>query len=271
MVAAVDPDPRVDGKGIARLRAAGMAVEVGCLEAQACRLNGGFFRRMRQRRPFVALKLATSADGRIATASGDSQWITGAEARAEGHRLRLRHDAIMIGSGTALADDPMLDLQAARARAPLARPGGPGPPAAAAGRRAGWRGARRISRCGCSRPWWTAGRAAHCEPRASRCSRSTSRIPTAELHHILATLAEQGITRVLVEGGATLATAFLRAGLVDRLYQFAAPMLIGADGYPATHSLAVERLADARRWRRVDARMLGSDRLDVLEPIAQAE
>ena len=94
---------------------------------------------------------------------------------------------------------------------------------------------------------------------------------TAELHHILAALAEQGITRVLVEGGATLATAFLRAGLVDRLYQFAAPMLIGADGYPAIHSLAVERLADARRWRRVDARILGSDRLDVLEPIAQAE
>jgi diaminohydroxyphosphoribosylaminopyrimidine deaminase/5-amino-6-(5-phosphoribosylamino)uracil reductase len=99
---------------------------------------------------------------------------------------------------------------------------------------------------------------------------TTGQDSTTALLHVLETLAEQGITRVLVEGGATLATAFLRAGMVDLLYQFAAPMLIGADGYPATHSLAVTRLANIPRWRRVDGRLLEADRLDVLEPVPRA-
>jgi diaminohydroxyphosphoribosylaminopyrimidine deaminase/5-amino-6-(5-phosphoribosylamino)uracil reductase len=90
-----------------------------------------------------------------------------------------------------------------------------------------------------------------------------------QLSEMLAALAEQGMTRVLVEGGATIATAFLRAGLVDRLYLFDAPLLIGADGQPATHSLAVRRLGDARRWRRVEERLLDSDRLAVLEPVPE--
>ena len=218
----------------------------------------------------MALKLATSADGRIATASGDSQWITGAEARAEGHRLRLRHDAIMIGSGTVLADDPMLTcrLPGLEHRSPVR---------VVLDRRLRLPAESRLARSAADQPLWLftsladVGMVRELRTRGVTLFSLPPQNSAAELHHILATLAEQGITRVLVEGGATLGTAFLRAGLVDRLYQFAAPMLIGADGHPATHSLAVERLADARRWRRVDARMLGPDRLDVLEPMAQAE
>lgn len=267
VVAAVDPDPRVDGKGIARLRAAGVAVEVGCQEARACRLNAGFFARMLKRRPLVALKLATSADGRIATATGDSQWITGAAARAEGHRLRLRHDAILVGSGTALADDPMLTcrLPGLDERSPVR---------VVLDRRLRLGPDSRLAQSAGSQPLWLFTRedgsaAAAMLDRGATLFPVIAGAPVDQLHELLALLAEQGITRLLVEGGAAIATAFLSAGLVDRLYLFDAPLLIGADGQPATHSLAVRRLSDARRWRRVEERLLEGDRLAVLEPLSE--
>jgi diaminohydroxyphosphoribosylaminopyrimidine deaminase / 5-amino-6-(5-phosphoribosylamino)uracil reductase len=268
VIAAVDPDPRVDGKGIARLRAAGVAVEVGCLEAEACRLNAGFFARMRQRRPLVALKLATSADGKIATATGDSRWITGAAARAEGHRVRLRHDAILVGSGTALADDPMLTcrLPGLENRSPVR---------VVLDRRLRLDPDGRLARSAGSRPLWLftretgASAALAVQARGAVLFPVVDGEPEAQLRDMLAILADQGITRVLVEGGAAIATAFLRSGLVDRLHLFDAPLLIGADGQPATHSLAVRRLGDVRRWRRVEERLLGDDRLAVLEPLPE--
>src|SRR5688572_22118674 len=108
-VAAIeDPDPRVSGRGLATLRDAGIAVETGVLADRARDLNAGFLTRVTKGRPLVALKLATSLDGRIATRAGESRWITGEEARAYGHRLRATHDAIAVGSGTVLADDPEL-------------------------------------------------------------------------------------------------------------------------------------------------------------------
>jgi diaminohydroxyphosphoribosylaminopyrimidine deaminase / 5-amino-6-(5-phosphoribosylamino)uracil reductase len=272
VVAAVDPDPRVDGKGIARLRAAGVAVEVGCLEAEARRLNAGFFLRVHRQRPLVALKLATSADSRIATATGESQWITGPAARAEGHRLRLRHDAILVGSGTALADDPLLTC-----RLPGLEPRSP--VRVVVDRRLRLDPGSRLARDAPDPPVWlftgsTALPKAAVALRAAGvtlfplavAAAAAAEEPGAALREVLATLAGQGITRVLVEGGATLATGFLREGLVDRLYLFEAPLLIGADGRPAVHSLAVRRLVEARRWRRVEERLLGPDRLGVLEP-----
>jgi len=103
-----DPDPRVKGQGHARLKAAGIAVEVGEGAAQAAEINAGFLLRVREGRPLFHLKLASSLDGRIATASGESKWITGEAARADGQRLRATHDAILIGAATAVADDPEL-------------------------------------------------------------------------------------------------------------------------------------------------------------------
>lgn len=268
VVAVVDPDPRVDGKGIARLRAAGMTVDVGCLEEEARRQNAGFFLRMCRRRPFVALKLATSADGRIATVTGESQWITGPAARAEGHRLRLRHDAILVGSGTALADDPMLTCRL---------PGleGRSPVRVVVDRRLRLGAESRLARSAGSLPVWLFTTATEAPAATALGSAGVTLLPLAErepgavLHEVLAALADQGITRVLVEGGATLVTAFLREGLVDRLYQFEAPLLIGADGLPAVHSLAVRGLIEARRWQRVEERLLGADRLNVLEPLPE--
>ncbi|HEX5079092.1 MAG TPA: bifunctional diaminohydroxyphosphoribosylaminopyrimidine deaminase/5-amino-6-(5-phosphoribosylamino)uracil reductase RibD, partial [Geminicoccaceae bacterium] len=108
VAATLDPDPRVDGRGIEQLRQAGVEVALGVGRAAAEALNAGFILRVRAGRPLVTLKLATSLDGRIATRRGDSRWITGEPARARAHLLRARHDAIMIGSGTALADDPSL-------------------------------------------------------------------------------------------------------------------------------------------------------------------
>jgi diaminohydroxyphosphoribosylaminopyrimidine deaminase/5-amino-6-(5-phosphoribosylamino)uracil reductase len=270
VIAAVDPDPRVNGRGIARLRAAGMVVEVGCLEAEAHALNAGFFVRCCRGRPLVALKLATSADGKIATATGDSQWITGPAARAEGHRLRLRHDAILIGSGTALADDPALTCRL---------PGleGRSPVRVVVDRRLRLGPGSRLARSAGAVPVWLFTQR-HETPAAAALTAAGVRLfPLARaesgdgLREVLAALAGQGITRVLVEGGAGIATAFLREALVDRLHLFDAPLLIGADGHPAIHALAIRRLGEARRWRRVEERLLGPDRLAVLEPIAHDE
>ena len=265
VVAAVDPDPRVDGKGIERLRAAGIQVALGCLGEAACRLNAGFFLRMRERRPLVALKLATSADGRIATAGGDSKWITGAAARAEGHRLRLRHDAILVGSGTALADDPLLTcrLPGLEARSPVR---------VVLDRRLRLAPDGRLARSAARQPLWLFTAEPE-QPSAQALRRLGAELhpvvdqpSAAQLRAVLAVLAGQGITRLLVEGGAAVATAFLRAGLVDRLHLFDAPLLLGADGRPATLSLGVERLEAAPRWRRVKERLLEDNRFAVLEP-----
>ncbi|MGD9509381.1 MAG: bifunctional diaminohydroxyphosphoribosylaminopyrimidine deaminase/5-amino-6-(5-phosphoribosylamino)uracil reductase RibD [Geminicoccaceae bacterium] len=265
VVAAVDPDPRVNGKGIAILREGGVEVAVGCLEAEACRLNSGFFARMCRRRPFVALKLATSADGRIATASGESMWITGEAARAEGHRLRLRYDAILIGSGTALSDDPLLTcrLPGLEERSPVR---------VVLDRRLRLPPAGRLARSSGIQPVWlfTVDPAAAAAERLAAAGVTLHALPDVEeadqLADMLASLAEQGITRLLIEGGAMVATAFLRASLVDRIHLFTAPLLLGGDGVPALGPLGVRALADARRWHPVAARPVGQDRLLVLEP-----
>ena len=124
-----DPDPRVSGSGIARLREAGIAVETGLGAAEAAEINAGFLTRQRLGRPLVTLKLATSLDGKIATATGESQWITGPSARAYAHKLRAEHDAIMVGTGTVLADDPQLTCRLPGLSQLLSRAGRARPPA----------------------------------------------------------------------------------------------------------------------------------------------
>jgi diaminohydroxyphosphoribosylaminopyrimidine deaminase/5-amino-6-(5-phosphoribosylamino)uracil reductase len=266
VVATGDPDPRVSGRGIALLRSAGIAVETGLCEAEARALNAGFLRRVTRGLPLVTLKLATTLDGRIATAAGESRWITGEAARREVHRLRATHDAVLVGSGTVLADDPDLSCRIpgmaraatlrvvadARLRTPLAAR-----LVASARLAATWlltasgHDPARLS------PYIAAGVTVLGVPRAPGGGLSPS--------GMLAALAHRGVTRVLAEGGGALSAALLKAGLVSRLVWFHAPGLMGADGMPAIGPLALARLAEMPRWRRVAARPVGDDVLTEFE------
>ncbi|RIA44449.1 diaminohydroxyphosphoribosylaminopyrimidine deaminase [Hephaestia caeni] len=230
-IARGDPDPRTHGAGIARLEAAGIAVAQDMLAAEARTAMAGFLTRQALGRPQVTLKLATSLDGCIALASGESRWITGAEARAHAHLERARHEAILVGRGTWQADTPTLDVRLAglEDRAP-----------------------RRLL-------------LSRRHPHGSAEGNGWHKIRSP---HDIATLA--GVDHVLVEGGAGAASAFLAADLVDRLLLYRAPILIGG-GLPALGDIGLGALAEAHgRWQQTDARQLGSDRLEVYERAREA-
>jgi diaminohydroxyphosphoribosylaminopyrimidine deaminase / 5-amino-6-(5-phosphoribosylamino)uracil reductase len=259
-----DPDPRVAGEGVRRLRAAGLNVDTGLCEAEAAEINAGFFCRLRNRRPLVTLKLATSLDGRIATGSGESQWITGPPARERAHALRAAHDAIMVGTGTVLADDPQLTcrLPGLAHRSPVRvvvdrhlRI----PPTT-----------RLISDARAVPVWVLTLPSADPERRQAFLRAGVTVIDidpspdgNGSLAAALAALGERGITRLLVEGGGHLAAAFARAGLIDRLVWVHAPMLIGGDGIPAIAEVGLEVLSKAPSFTRLSTEMVGDDVLTV--------
>ena len=247
---------------IARLEAAGIAVETGLGEAEARFDNAGFFARVETGRPLVALKTATTLDGRIAAQGGESRWITGPAARAAAHRLRAGHDAVMVGARTALLDNPRLDcrLDGLQDRSPLriVADGSLGlPPThhlAADGR---------PCRVLC-REDADAGRAKALEDAGVR----LIRVPAGEdgrmdLAAGLRRLGEAGLTRLLVEGGGMLAAALLKAGLVDRIHWFRAPAVMGGDGAPAVAALGAESPGDAPRFRLHARREAGGDTWEV--------
>ncbi len=230
-----DPDPRVSGRGFARLRQAGIEVEVGPLAEAAARLNLRFLVAATARRPQVTLKWAMSLDGRIATAGGESQWISSPRGRRWGLALREEHDATLVGSGTVLADDPRLDRR-------LGLAAGPGLrvvldrrlrladwAAAAAARRAprrlfGAPGPLLIyTAAGAAAAKAAAGAFAHAEIVA---------LPAVEPAPVLADLYERGVRGVLVEGGGEVLGSFVASGLFDRVAVDCAPMLIGGRGAP---------------------------------------
>ncbi len=250
-----DPDPRVDGKGADQLRASGAEVVAGVLEAEARELNQGFIRRIRQNRPIVTLKTATSLDGKIALHDGTSRWITGEIARAVGHALRAQHDAVLIGSGTVSVDDPLLTvrLPGLPIRAPVR--------IAVGGRRPVPAGAR-LLKSSASGPVWLLA------PRASRTKlpNGVRRVPIAVRkgrrpapQAILHALADSGITRLLIEGGGEIAASFIKHGLVDRIVWFRAASAIGAEGIASVAKLGVTKMAQAVRWQCVDMRPVGED------------
>jgi diaminohydroxyphosphoribosylaminopyrimidine deaminase/5-amino-6-(5-phosphoribosylamino)uracil reductase len=260
-----DPDPRVDGRGFARLRNAGIEVLEGLLEAEAQAGNAGFSRRIREGRPFVTLKLATTLDGRIATATGESKWITGPEARREAHAMRARHDAILVGSGTVVSDDPDLTCRLPGA-APLkslrvvADARLRSPPSA------------RVFATAGDHPTLLATVPGHHPATLAPYLATGTEVATLARGHeglrmaaLLGALAQRGVTRLLAEGGAGIAAALLREGLVDRLAWFHAPAVMGGDGLPAAYPLPVEVLSAMPRFRRVASRPLGPDWLTELE------
>jgi diaminohydroxyphosphoribosylaminopyrimidine deaminase/5-amino-6-(5-phosphoribosylamino)uracil reductase len=264
VVALEDPDPRVAGAGVRQLHAAGLEVETGLCEAEAAEINAGFFCRLRTRRPLVTLKLATSLDGRIATGSGESQWITGPPARERAHALRAAHDAIMVGTGTVLADDPQLTcrLPGLAHRSPVR---------VVVDRHLRIPPTTRLISDARAVPVWVLTlpsadperRQAFLRAGATVIDIDPSPDGNGSLAAALAALGERGITRLLVEGGGHLAAAFARAGLIDRLVWVHAPMLIGGDGIPAIAEVGLEVLSKAPSFARLSTETVGDDVLTV--------
>lgn len=255
-----DPDPRTKGGGAGALIKANVAVEDGVLAAEAAEINAGFFLRVREGRPLVTFKTATSLDGRIAAAGGRSQWITGEAARAAAHALRASHDAIMIGASTLAADDPLLTVRL---------PGLPvRPPVriAVAGRAMVAAGRRLFASLDAG-PVWLVHAEGTSPPRDLPAGVETVTVAAGALGRpdpraMLSELGRRGLTRVLVEGGARLAGALMKAGLVDRIAWFRAPLALGGDGVPALEPLGIADPDAAARWRRLDMRTLGMDTLE---------
>jgi diaminohydroxyphosphoribosylaminopyrimidine deaminase/5-amino-6-(5-phosphoribosylamino)uracil reductase len=253
-----DPHPEMRGRGLRRLRRAGIAVESGVLEAACREQHRGFLSVVERGRPFVALKLAASLDGRIATRAGESRWITGASARAGVHRLRAGVDAILVGAETALADDP--ELTARRGGRVMHRP-----VRVVADSRLRVPPTAKLYRGEVPRTHVLCSRAAPAARRRAIAARGAVLVDVPrrgrglDLARGLALLAEHGITELLVEGGGVLAAALLRDSLVDEVHWFVGPKLIGSEGRPALGALGVGALADAPRLCDVRVRRLGDD------------
>ena len=265
VVALRDPDPRVDGEGLSQLRAAGIEVTEGVLRDEAAKVTAGFIKRVSEGMPLVTLKLASTLDGRIATRTGESRWITGPAARRAVHAMRARHDAVLVGSGTLLADDPDLTCRLeGAAKVPTVR--------VVADSRLRTPVSAKLFHS--AAPAWIVTRPGHdhgsLEALRSRGAEIVE-VPASEdgagldPAAMLRALAVRGLTRVMVEGGATLAAGLLRAGLVDRLSWFHAPAVMGGDGRPAADALPLDVLAAMPRFRRVAAISLGPDLLSEFE------
>lgn len=250
-----DPNPLVDGKGNARLRRAGVEVVAGPLQAECDALNAPWFRFIASGRPFVTLKVAATLDGRIATAAGDSRWVSGGEARAWVHRLRDRVDAVLVGRGTAVADDPRLTtrLPGGGGRDPLRVVLDTGLTLPATLRLFRQRSAARTL------VLHAASGARRLGPRVDlqRIARGPGGL---DLRAALAALAARGVVHLLVEGGGAVAASFLAAGLVDRLALVLSPRVLGGGlGWGGESGPA--RMAEALRLRDLTVERLGDDLL----------
>jgi len=255
VIAAEDPFPQVDGRGIGKLRAAGIAVDTGLMREAARELNVGFFSRIERGRPFVRVKLAMSLDGRTALANGESKWITGEAARADVQRWRARSSAILSGSGTVRADDPRLTVR-------LLQDEEFTPPLRVILDRQLRTPAGSQVLDGSMPTLLLHGAAASCaDQRFARVERVAlaTHGDTLDLRAVLALLAGRGCNEVHVEAGPTLCGALFAAGLVDELLLYIAPLLLGDRARPLLH---LPTLSDmARRWQLqvIDQRMLGQD------------
>ncbi|MFD0858742.1 bifunctional diaminohydroxyphosphoribosylaminopyrimidine deaminase/5-amino-6-(5-phosphoribosylamino)uracil reductase RibD [Roseovarius aquimarinus] len=260
VIACTDPDPRVSGRGIASLERAGIAVETGVMEREAARDLAGFLSRITQGRPEILLKLATSFDGRIATAGGESRWITGPEARRAVHAMRARHDAVMIGGGTARADDPMLTVRDMGAeRQPVRIVVSRGLDLSLTSRLAV--SARQVPLWLIHGPEADGARIAAWKALGARLIACPAEGGRLDLGAAMARLGDAGLTRVFCEGGGALAASLLGAGLVDRLAGFAAGMALGGDARPAIGALGLETLERAPRFALEETCRIGADTL----------
>lgn len=263
VIACADPDPRVDGAGIERLREAGIEVATGVCAGEAQELNAGFFMRITAGRPLVTLKVATSLDGRIATHVGDSRWITGEAARAQSHGLRARYDAILVGAGTVIADNPQLTcrLPGLEDRSPVR--------IVVDGHLSFPLTADVVASALTTPTWVITLPTADANRRKALVDIGVKIIEVPpdsagkpDLQEGMKSLGSLGLTRVLVEGGSRIAAALVRYGLVDRMVWFRAPMVLGGDGVPAVSGFGVDSLGDAPVLRRTRAVRIGGDMME---------
>ncbi len=259
VVGCLDENPLIHGKGIAALRSAGILVEIGCLEPECREINRGFFLSKTEGRPLITLKTAMSLDSKIATSSGQSRWITADESRCFVHGLRASHDAILTGIGTVLADDPELTTRidgvthkAVRVvldsslRMPVTA---------------------KMLKIKNERDLFVFTNENADTPKAVQLKEAGAHVVSSpiglngkiELGFVLNTLAKNGITRLMVEGGQKILTSFVQSGLWDDLYILRAPMILGADGYDAFGAMEISALSCAVRPVFVSRHTLGPD------------
>ena len=260
VVALVDPDPRVNGGGIAILHAAGIEVTTGVGAEDAEDIAAGFLMQLASKRPLITLKLATTLDGQIATHAGESQWITDDVARDFAHRFRASHDAILVGAGTALRDDPRLTcrLPGLASASPVR--------VVACGERALPPTLQLFTDAGSQPTWLLCATGADNDRvvdgvtviRVDKDGRGQ-----VDLMAGVQALAARGITRLLVEGGSRIAATLLRLHVVDRLVWFRAPRLIGADGLPATGAFGVASLDQTANFKKISTRPVGRDIMEL--------
>ena len=255
-----DPFPQVDGAGFEKLRAAGIVVESGLMEAQARELNRGFLSRIERGRPWLRVKLASSLDGRTAMASGDSKWISGEAARRDVQQWRARSGALLTGAGTVLADDPQLTVRlddGSDFLPPLRVVLDPGLATVARGRVREGDAPTLYLHAPEAKP-----------PRGLQADHVAVPVDKGrfDLDAVLRLLATRGINEVQVEAGATLAGAFLAAGLVDELLLYIAPVLLGERARPLFDGLHIDAMAERLRLRTVDSRSIGGDLRLLLRP-----
>jgi diaminohydroxyphosphoribosylaminopyrimidine deaminase/5-amino-6-(5-phosphoribosylamino)uracil reductase len=252
-----DPNPLVSGRGFKELRGAGVEVTVGVLAEEAARLNEKYVHALRRGRPFVHLKLACSLDGRIATSTGLARWISGPESRARAHRMRREYDAVLVGSGTAAADDPLLtDRSGLPRRRPLLRVLldehlrlGP---------------QSQLARTARETPvliFTSAKAGAHRVSELEACGVEVLRAAAGgrDLAAVLEELRRREVQGLIIEGGAGVAGAFLRAGLVDKASFFIAPLILGSDALGAVGGPGPLNVPDATRLRDVETHRHGDD------------
>ncbi len=254
VAACTDPNPKVSGKGFAQLRAAGIEVIENICAQEALKLNEGFFSVIHRKRPFVALKLATSLDGKIATASGESQWITGEHSRIFGHYLRATHDAILTGIGTVLADDPSLTCRLSGREADSPQ-------------RIVLDSTLRISDKAKVLPAWVftaKGNNAKKNLPDTKIFQVSREGSCLSLANILETLAQEGVTRLLVEAGSKIAGAFIEQNLADRIYWFRAPLIIGEKGLDAVSGDALP-LSEIPRYLLAEMQKMQNDVLEIYD------
>ncbi|MHB8269055.1 bifunctional diaminohydroxyphosphoribosylaminopyrimidine deaminase/5-amino-6-(5-phosphoribosylamino)uracil reductase RibD [Bradyrhizobium sp.] len=260
-----DPNPEVAGQGHARLRAAGIVVDVGLGAAEAARDHAGHFRRIRDKRPHVILKLAVSSDEKIAAAGRKQVSISGEAAKSRVHLLRAQSDAILVGIGTVLADDPLLTcrLPGMEAQSPVR---------VVLDRSLRIPGTSKLVHSARQTPLWVMTSNLAEAPAAMKLGAAGAQVirvatapPGLDLAAVLRALAEKGITRLLVEGGSRVASSFVAAGLVDEMWLLRGPNPIGAGGVPALDALPVSVITRSPQFKVRASESLQNDTLTIYE------